>query len=252
MKAHIVLKSAAEVAAIRASCRLAIEILRAVRAALAPGVSTRELDRLAGERIREAGGEPALAPGFPGNICLSVNEVAAHGAPSDYRLGAGDTLCVDVAVRLGGWCGDAAASFALAEADAPYLRLLDAARDALWAGVGAVRAGGHLGDIGAAVQRVASKRGCSILAELVGHGIGVELHEDPEVPPTGRPGEGQLILPGMVLTLEPALSLGAGRLATGKDGWSLCTADAARAAQFEHTVAVFRDRTEVLTDCELY
>jgi methionyl aminopeptidase len=252
MRPRIVLKTSAEVAAIRASCRLAVEVLRAVRAALAPGVSTRELDLLAARRIREAGAEPALAPGFPGSICLSVNEVAAHGTPSDYRLAPGDTVCVDVAVRRNGWCGDAAASFAAGEAEPAVLGLLDAAREALRAAVGAARAGAHLGDVGAAVERVASRHGCSILAELVGHGIGVLLHEDPEVPPTGLPGEGQRIVPGMVFTLEPALSLGAGCLDRGAQGWELRTADAARAAQFEHTVAVFRDRTEVLTDCELY
>jgi methionyl aminopeptidase len=252
MKPRIVLKTAAEVAGIRASCRLAVHVLGVVRESIAPGVSTRELDRLAAEAIRAAGAEPALDPRFPGSICLSVNEVAAHGVPSDYRLKPGDTVTVDVAVRLGSWCGDVAASLAAGEADRSTLGLLAAARETLRAGLSEVRAGAHLGDVGAAVERVAAARGCAVLAELVGHGIGAELHEDPEVPPTGRPGEGQRIVPGMVLTLEPALSLGAGRLVAGPDGWSLLTADGARAAQFEHTVAVFRDRTEVLTDCGLY
>jgi methionyl aminopeptidase len=252
VKPLIVLKTAAEVAGIRESCRLAVRVLGAVREALAPGVRTSELDRLAARCIREAGGEPAPAPGFPGSICLSVNEVAAHGVPSEYRLAAGDTVGVDVAVRLGGWCGDAGASFVAGVADAPTLWLLAAARDALRAGLREVRAGAHLGDIGAAVERVAGERGCTILAELVGHGIGVELHEDPEVPPTGRPGEGQRIVAGMVLSLEPALSLGGGRLVAGGDGWSWRTADAARTAQFEHTLAVFRDRTEVLTENDWY
>jgi methionyl aminopeptidase len=252
MRPRIVLKTSAEVAGIRESCRLAVRVLAAVREALAPGVSTAELERLAARRIREAGGEPALTPGFPGSICLSVNEVAAHGAPSEYRLVAGDTVSVDVAVRLGGWCGDAAACFVAGEADEPTRRLLDAARDALRAGLRAVRAGGYLGDVGAAVERTAGERGCSVLAELVGHGIGAELHEDPEVPPTGRPGEGQRIVPGMVFTLEPALSLGSGSLVAGADGWSWRTADGARTAQFEHTLAVFRDRTEVLTENDWY
>jgi len=248
MRPGIVLKTSADVAGIRESCRLAVQVLAEVRAAVAPGVSTAELDRLAAAIIRQAGGEPAPTPGFPGSICLSVNEVAAHGVPGGYRLAAGDTVSVDVAVRLGGWCGDAAASFVAGEADEPTRRLLDAARDALRAGLGAVRAGGCLGDIGDAVERAAGRWGCSVLAELVGHGIGAELHEDPEVPATGRPGEGQRVVPGMVFTLEPALSLGSGRLIAGGDGWSWRTADAARTAQFEHTLAVFRDRTEVLTE----
>jgi methionyl aminopeptidase len=252
MRPRVVLKTSAEVSGIRESCRLAVRVLGEVRGALAAGMSTAELDRLAAARIREAGGEPAAAPGFPGSICLSVNEVAAHGTPSDYRLKAGDTVSVDVAVRLGGWCGDAAASFVIGRADAPTRRLLAAARKALRAGLRAARAGGHLGDIGAAVELEAGRGGCSVLAELVGHGIGAELHEDPEVPPTGRPGEGLRIVAGMVFTLEPALSLGSGRLVPGEDGWSWRTEDAARAAQFEHTLAVFRDRTEVLTENPWY
>jgi methionyl aminopeptidase len=247
MRPRLVLRTSAEVAGIRESCRLAVRVLAAVRGALAAGVSTAELDRLAAERIREAGGEPAAAEDFPGSICLSVNEVAAHGAPSGYRLRAGDTVSVDVAVRLGGWCGDAAASFAIGRTDAPTRRLLAAARKALRAGLRAARAGGCLGDLGAAVEREAGRAGCTVLAELVGHGIGAQLHEDPEVPPSGKRGEGLRIVPGMVFTLEPALSLGCGRLVPGGDGWSWRTEDAARAAQFEHTLAVFRDRTEVLT-----
>jgi methionyl aminopeptidase len=252
MTPGIVLKTSAEVAGIRESCRLAVRVLAAVGAAVAPGVSTAELDRLAAARVRVAGGEPAAAPGFPGSICLSVNEVAAHGVPGGSRLEAGDTVGVDVAVRLGGWCGDAAASFVAGEADGPTRRLLEAARDALRAGLRAVRAGAHLGDVGAAVEQAAGRWGCSVLAELVGHGIGAQLHEDPEVPPTGRAGEGQRIVPGMVFTLEPALSLGRGRLVAGADGWSWRTEDGARSAQFEHTLAVFRDRTEVLTENDWY
>ncbi len=252
MKPGIVLKTSAEVAGIRESCRLAVRVLAAVRAAVAPGVSTAELDLLAAARIREAGARPAPAPGFPGSICLSVNEVAAHGVPGGYRLASGDTVGVDVAVRLGGWCGDAAACFVAGLADEPTRRLLRAAREALRAGLRAARAGAHLGDVGAAVERAAGRRGCAVLAELVGHGIGAQLHEDPEVPPTGRPGEGQRIVPGMVFTLEPALSLGRGRLIAGADGWSWRTEDQARTAQFEHTLAVFRDRTEVLTENDWY
>ncbi len=252
MKPGIVLKTSAEVAGIRESCRLAVRVLAAVRAAVAPGVTTAELDRLAAELIREAGAEPAPTPGFPGAICLSVNEVAAHGVPGRYRLAAGDAVGVDVAVRLGGWCGDAAASIVAGKADVPTRRLQKAALEALRAGLRAVRAGACLGDVGAAVERAAGRWGCSVLAELVGHGIGAQLHEDPEVPPTGRRGEGQRIVPGMVFTLEPALSLGRGRLIAGADGWSLLTEDRARSAQYEHTLAVFRDRTEVLTQNDWY
>jgi len=244
---RILLKTSADVAAIRASCRLAAEVLRTVGEWVVPGVSTRELDLLALQRIRQQGAEPAVDARFPGSICISVNDVAAHGVPCGYRLEEGDAVTVDVAVRLGGWCGDAAGTFAAGRASERITGLLGCARRALQAGLAAARAGLRLGDLGAAIQREAAGGGCTVLAELVGHGIGASLHEDPEVPPCGLPGEGLPIVPGMVFTLEPALCWGEGRLETGKDGWSLRTVDRSPVAQFEHTIAVFRDRTEVLT-----
>jgi methionyl aminopeptidase len=249
---RIVLKTSEEVAGIRASCRAAAEVLRAVGESVAEGVSTRELDRLAARRIRELGAEPAVDRRFPGSLCLSVNEVAAHGAPSDYRLAEGDIVTVDVAVRLGGWCGDAAATFAAGQAGERAQELVAWARRALRAGLGQARAGLRLGDVGAAIQREASEGGDAVLVELVGHGIGAALHEDPEVPPAGLPGQGLPIVPGMVFTVEPAVCRGSGSLEVGEDGWCLRTADRSPVAQFEHTVAVFRDRTEVLTDSGLY
>ena len=246
------LKTSAEVEAIRASCRLAVGVLAAVRENLQPGITTRELDRIAAERIQAGGAEPAVAPGFPGSICLSVNAVAAHGVPSDYRLRAGDTVIVDVALCLQGWCGDAAATFVAGEPDPSTARLIEYALEACRAGTAAARAGAHLGDIGAAVERAAAAGDYSILAELVGHGLGRELHEEPEVPHTGLPGQGLRIAPGLVLTIEPALCRGTGEVAASGDGWSFVTSDGARVAQFEHTVAVFRDRTELLTAGSLY
>jgi len=247
-----ILKTSTEVAALRASCRLALAVLEEVRARLRPGVSTRELDLAAAARMRSGGAEPALDPRFPGSICLSVNEVAAHGGPSDYRLRAGDIITVDVALRLAGWCGDAAATFATGEPDPADAALIAAAREAARAGAAAARAGSHVGDIGAAVEMVAAGAGFAVLAEFVGHGIGRELHEEPEVRHAGRPGQGERLVPGMVLTIEPVLCRGSGRVQSSGDGWSFVTTDGTRAAQFEHTVAVFRDRTELLTDSGLY
>jgi methionyl aminopeptidase len=243
----IELKTSAEVAMIRRSCRLAAEVLEVLAARLDPGVSTEELDRLAAERIRKAGAEPAVDGRFPGSICLSVNEVAAHGVPSSYRLRPGDTVIADAALRLDGWCGDAAATFVVGAASGPVTGLLAAARAATEAGVAAARAGAHLGDIGSAIEAVAGSRGCRVLADFIGHGIGRCLHEEPAVPHTGLAGEGMRLVPGMVITIEPVLSLGGGVVFRDGDGWSYRVADGSRAAQFEHTVAVFRDRTEVLT-----
>jgi methionyl aminopeptidase len=232
---------------IRRSCRLAAEVLQALGARLEPGVSTAELDRLAAQRIREGGAEPAVDGRFPGSICLSVNEVAAHGVPSHYRLRPGDTLIADVALCLDGWCGDAAATFVAGAAQGLVAGLLAAAWEATEAGVEAARAGARLGDIGSAIEAVAGRRGCRVLADFIGHGIGRRLHEEPAVPHTGLAGEGMRLVPGMVITIEPVLSLGDGLVSRGDDGWSFRVADGARAAQFEHTVAVFRDRSEVLT-----
>jgi methionyl aminopeptidase len=232
---------------IRRSCRLAVEVLGALAARLEPGVSTAELDRLAAQLIREGGAEPAVDGRFPGSVCLSVNEVAAHGVPSEYRLRPGDTVIADVALCLDGWCGDAAATFVAGTAQGPVAGLLAAARAATEAGVGAARAGARIGDIGSAIEAMAGRRGCRVLADFIGHGIGRHLHEEPPVPHTGLAGEGMRLVPGMVITIEPVLSLGAGQVLSGEDGWSFRVADGARAAQFEHTVAVFRDRSEVLT-----
>jgi methionyl aminopeptidase len=247
LQPDIPLKTSADVAMIRRSCRLAAEVLRTLAAALEPGVSTLELDRLAAHRIRSSGARPAVDDRFPGSVCLSVNEVAAHGVPSPYRLRSGDSLIADVALCLDGWCGDAAATFVVGHPQGPEARLLAAARAATEAGVAAVRAGGRVGDIGAAIEAAAGERGCRVLADFIGHGIGRRLHEEPAVPHTGLPGEGARLIAGMVLTIEPVLSLGSGAVLRGEDGWSYRVADGARAAQFEHTVAVFRDHSEVLT-----
>jgi methionyl aminopeptidase len=241
------LKSEAEIACIRRSCRAASSILRELEGLLAPGVTTADLDRAAARRMRALQVRTAVAEGFPGSICVSVNEVAAHGVPGERRLEAGDLVSIDVSVLLDGWCGDAASTYAVGELRAEGLRVWAAARSALAVAVAAVRARRHLGDVGAAVLREASRHGCVVISELVGHGIGRSLHEEPEVFHTGLPGEGPAIVPGMVLTVEPALSLGSGRVRTGEDGWSLQVEDGAAVAQFEHTLAVFPDHTEVLT-----
>jgi methionyl aminopeptidase len=241
------LKTADEVAGIRRACKAAVSILHGLEAAVAPGVTTRGLDDVAAGLMRSCGALPAVPPGFPGSICVSVNEVAAHGVPDGRRLRDGDLVTIDVSLVLEGWCGDTAATFPVGELEGDCLWVWAAARSALVAGVGAVRAGGRLGDIGAAVLAEAARHECVVISDLVGHGIGRKLHEEPQVFHTGRAGQGRRIVPGMVLTVEPALALGAGRIVVQKDGWSLATTDGAPVAQFEHTVAVFLERTEVLT-----
>jgi methionyl aminopeptidase len=248
MDPDIPLKTAKEVGSIHNSCRIAAEILRSVAAHIEGGISARELDRIAAALMRQFGVQAGVAPGFPGSICVSVNDVAAHGVPGREKLVKGDIVTIDVAVLSEGWYGDVAASFAVGVLSAEKQLLLETARCALAAGIEVARSGGRMGDLGAAVQEIAESQACVVLPKFVGHGIGRKLHEEPVVPHTGRKGEGLPIVPGMVFTIEPGLGLGGAALQKEPDGWSLRTRDRSPVAQFEHTIAVFSDRTEVLTE----
>jgi methionyl aminopeptidase len=248
MEPDIPLKTSKEVEGIRSSCRIAAEILRSVAAHIDRGISARELDRIAAALMRQFGVQAGVVPGFPGSICVSVNDVAAHGVPGRDKLVGGDIVTIDVAVLSAGWYGDVAASFAVGELSTEKRLLIETTRCALAAAIAIARAGGRMGDLGAAVQDVADSQGFAVLPEFVGHGIGSELHEEPVVPHIGKPGEGMPIVPGMVFTIEPALGLGGAALQKEPDGWSLRTRDRSPVAQFEHTIAIFADHTEVLTE----
>jgi methionyl aminopeptidase len=248
VETFVPLKTSLDVDGIRKACRLAEMTLHYLREFTRPGVSSLELDRLAGGFLQDHGARGALDNGFPGTVCVSVNNVAVHGVPSaDEILADGDIVTVDLTVELEGWCGDAAWSYLVGDGSPEHLRLLAAAWRACVRGVAAVRAGAWMGDIGHAVQQEADRQGCRVIEEFAGHGIGRRVHEDPLVPHVGRPGTGRRILPGMVLTVEPTLTIGEGRVDRSGDGWGLRVRDGMPTAQFEHTVAVFRDRTEVLT-----
>jgi len=244
---YIPLKTSPEVDKIRKSCQLAERILKVLISRTASGVTPHKLDQLAAEMLKKSGAGSAVVEGFPGSICVSVNEIAVHGIPSSLPLREGDLLTLDLALNLDGWCGDTAWCCLVGRGNGNTRRLLRAAWSASQAGIAAVRAGGHLGDIGYAIKNVADAHRCRVIEECVGHGIGTSLHEEPVVPNTGMPGEGARIVPGMVFTIEPVLSLGSGAISKAPDGWSMVASDGAATAQFEHTVAVFRDFTEVLT-----
>ena len=248
MEPDIPLKTSREVAGIRSSCRIAADILRSVAAHIKGGISARELDRIAAALMRQFGVQPGVTPGFPGSICVSVNDVAAHGVPGREKLVNGDIVTIDVAVLSAGWYGDVAASYAVGGLSSEKQLLLETARCALSAAIEATRAGGRMGDLGAAVLEAAEAQGFVVLPEFVGHGIGNGLHEEPVVPHIGKRGEGLPIVPGMVFTIEPALGLGGAALQKEPDGWSLRTRDRSPVAQFEHTLAVFADHTEVLSE----
>jgi methionyl aminopeptidase len=245
----IFLKSSSEMDALERANRLVHRVLRAVRAAAAPGVSTGELDELAEETIRQHGGTPAFKGyrGFPATLCTSVNDVIVHGIPSrTARLAEGDVLSVDCGVLLDGFYGDAATTFGIGRVAADAVRLMDTARKCLDDGVAAVAPGGRLGDVGAAVQARAEAAGFGVVREFVGHGIGRALHEDPQVPNYGLPGHGQIMKPGLVIAIEPMITTGGWRVRVDSDGWTARTEDGKLAAHFEYSVAVTADGRRVL------
>ena len=247
MKIHC--KNDEELAKMRVSGRLSAQVLSSVAAAVAPGVTTGDLDRLARKLIRECGGVPSFLGyhGYPGSLCVSVNDVVIHGIPGDREIKAGDIVSLDIGVKRDGFHGDNALTVAVGDVDPESRRLLDETRRALEAGIAAARPGARLSDVSAAVQAVADEARLGIVRDYVGHGIGREMHEDPQVPNFGRPGRGPELKPGMVICIEPMLNLGRGAVRVLDDGWTVVTRDGSRSAHFERMVAILGDRAEVLT-----
>lgn len=217
----------------------------------APGMSTLELDQLAEEFIRShEGATPSFKGlyGFPGSICTSINNEIVHGIPSKRRvLREGDLLSIDVGVRFRGFHTDSATTVAIGAVDETSRRLLETTVRALEAGIAAAQAGNHIGDIGAAVQGVVEQEGFSVVRDLVGHGIGAEFHEEPQVPNYGKPRRGTKLAPGLTIAIEPMVNAGSPKTRTLPDRWTIVTADGARSAHFEHTVVVTNEGPRVLT-----
>jgi methionyl aminopeptidase len=220
-------------------------------ARVAPGVTTGAIDSFCDDFIAShRGAVPAFKGlyGFPGTVCVSVNEEVVHGIPSPKRvLAEGDIVTVDVGVRLDGWCSDSAWTFPVGEVSREVKALLDVTARSLEAAVEAAVPGNHVGDIGAAVIRTVEGTSYGIIRELVGHGVGREVHEEPQVPNVGRPGHGPILREGMVLAIEPMLSAGSPEIRTLRDGWTVVTADRALSAHFEHTVGITAQGPRVLT-----
>jgi methionyl aminopeptidase len=218
---------------------------------VAPGVTTLQLDLFAEDFIRSHDGAvPAFKGlyGFPGSLCTSLNDEVVHGIPSAERaLEEGDIITIDVGVTMEGWCGDSARTFAVGEVAPETRRLLEVTREALGRAIEAARPGNHVGDIGQAVEQTVEGTGFSVIRDLVGHGIGRKIHEDPQVPNLGRAGEGPLLQEGMVLAIEPMISRGTWRIRTLADKWTMVTADGSPSAHFEHTVGVSDDGPRILT-----
>ena len=247
----ITLKTPQDVEAIARAGAILARLFEAMPARIRAGVSTAELDRFADGFIRAfPGAKPAFKGlyGFPRSVCISVNEEVVHGIPSSKRvLREGDLLSFDAGVRLEGWYADAAITYPVGEIDAGARRLLDVTREAMLRGIAAATVGSRLGDIGHAVQQTAEAAGFSVVRDLVGHGIGREPHEEPQVPNFGRPGRGLALEAGMVICIEPMVNEGRPEVRTLADRWTVVTADQGRSAHFEHTVAVQADDPQVLT-----
>jgi methionyl aminopeptidase len=248
MEPDIPLKTSAEVARMRVPGRLLAGILSELASRITEGANLRDIDAWCSRRLSQSGAEASQRRmGFPGSACVSVNNIAAHGVPENRRLEAGDLVTVDISTRVEGWGADAAWTYLVGVGSADARRLLRAAWRATNAGIAACRAGRRLGDVAAVIEHTATRHGCSVVREFTGHGIGRSLHETPAVANAGSPGIGTPVVPGMTLTIEPVLSLGSGEVRKLADGWTYVSADGALTAQFEQTVAVFSDHTEVLT-----
>lgn len=213
------------------------------------GVKTSFLDKIAEEFIRDHDGVPSFKGynGFPSSLCISVNEVVVHGFPSDYELKDGDIISVDCGVFHQGFHSDSAYTYPIGEVSPSVIALLKATRDSLYLGIEQAVAGKRIGDIGCAIQKFVEAKGYTVVRELVGHGLGRKLHEAPEVPNYGKKGSGVPLKAGMVIAIEPMINLGTRNIVQERDGWTIRTADRKPSAHYEHTVAIFENKTEVLT-----
>lgn len=217
-----------------------------------PGVKTKELDQLAEEFIRNHNGVPSFKNynGFPASLCISLNENVVHGFPGEYELKEGDIISVDCGVFYKGYHSDSAYTYPVGDVADEILQLLRVTRESLYKGIEEARYGNRIGDLAFAIQAHVEQYGYGVVRELVGHGVGKDLHEDPEVPNYGKRGKGTKLKDGLVIAIEPMVNLGTKNVVQEADGWTIRTADRRPSAHYEHMVAVFKDRTEVLTTHE--
>ena len=244
------LKTDEEIEIMRENNLLVSRTLAEVGKNIRPGVTTRELNRIAEEFIRANGAEPAFLgyQGYPASVCISVNEQVVHGIPGDRVICEGDIVSVDVGTFLKGFVGDSAYTFAVGEVSAEARQLLEVTKEALYKGTAQAKAGNRIGDISAAVQEYAESFGYGVVRELIGHGLGRKMHEDPEVPNFGARGRGPLLKEGMVICIEPMINMGTKAVVFERDGWTVRTKDNKPSAHFEFAVAIRRDGADILTD----
>jgi len=245
----IIIKSPREIDQLRKSNAIVAEVYQKLRRMIVPGITTLELDRVAEELILSRGAIPAFKGyrGFPASVCVSVNEEVVHGIPGQRKLKEGDILSLDVGVNLNGYFGDAAITAPVGEVDREAQRLLEVTERALYIGIDMAKAGNRLFDISYAIQTWVEKHGFSVVRDFVGHGIGRDLHEEPQIPNFGSPHQGPRLEKGMVFSLEPMVNEGAYGVKILSDGWTVVTIDGKRSAHFEHTIAITDGKAEILS-----
>jgi len=248
----IIIKSEREIVIMRQAGRIVATVLDILSRQVRPGMKTKELDVIAAKEVERLGAKPSFKGyrGFPANLCVSVNDEVVHGIPGERVLHQGDIVSLDLGVSYMGFQGDAAITVGVGEIDSQARELLETAKGGLKAGIAAARAGERLGDISAAIQNYAESRGYSVVREYSGHGIGREMHEEPQIPNFGLPGTGPVLQEGMTLALEPMVNVGDWRTRVGDDQWTVLTADGSLSAHFEHTIAITDGEPEVLTTME--
>ena len=242
-------KSRDEVGLIKESAEILGQAHGEIAKMIGPGVKTQQLDERAEEFIRDHGGVPSFKNfnGFPASLCISLNENVVHGFPSDYELQEGDIMSVDCGVFYKGFHSDSAYTYPIGEVSGEVMQLLKVTKESLYKGIEKAVYGNRVGDLAYAIQSYVENYGYGIVRELVGHGLGRDLHESPEVPNYGKRGKGPLLKDGLVIAIEPMINLGTRNVVQEADGWTIRTADRKPSAHFEHTVAIFKEGTEVLT-----
>ena len=245
----ISVKSSRDLIAMRDACHISAQALELAGSLVRPGITTGEIDREVRRFIEKAGAKPSFLGygGFPASACISVNDTVIHGIPGTQVIREGDIVSVDVGAYYNGFHGDNAATFAAGEISPEAKALLDTTKESLYAGIQAAIPGNRVGDIGAAVQRVVEARGYSVVRQFVGHGVGTDLHEDPNVPNFGTPGRGPRLLPGMTIAIEPMVNMGGCEVRILADQWTTVTADGSLSAHFEHTIAITSDGPVIMT-----
>ncbi len=252
--ARVTLKTPEEISLMRDSCRIVAQVIQVVKGLIKPGVTTKELDDVAEEFIRSQGGEPAFKGYgsnkhnlFPASLCISIDDQVVHGIPGNRKLVEGELVSIDVGVKKNEFYGDGAWTFPVGRVSGDKARLMKATEESLYRGIEQARAGNRVHDISSAVQSCVEREGFSVVRDLVGHGVGRALHEDPAVPNYGQAGTGMVLQKGMTIAIEPMVNFGKFKVTLDADGWTIRTSDGSPSAHFEHTIAITDDTPEILT-----